>query len=318
MQAVMVIPRGSEKALKANIAGVPLLVRVIATAMRAGVRELVLFWPDEIDPALWDEVAESPFLRGLETLKIDSFPFDPKKSRSWNAIHTLLKEECLWLPWNFVTSSRLLSALDPSPVLPLNWDKPVRLPKELLGRSRRVGVNTNRELDGVSIYSRADILQAERFLVAKSGKSTDGIYSTFNRKLSRPFVRALTHTRITPNVVTLGGAPCSGYFGSLVFARVLFVLRRRRDPLLCFRSDRRDGRHVGQDQVSRKRFRNLVRRLRRQCDLPSTVFRNHSRPLSPVWTTRADLGNRTDRRVPFIGLRSRDAKESVNAAGPAA
>ena len=205
MQALMVIPNGSDKALQENIAGVPLLVRVIATATRAGVRELVLFWPDDIDPALWDEVAASPLLRNLQTLRIDSFPFNPKKSRSWNAIGALLKEEVLWLPWNFVTASRLLSGLAPAPVLPLQWDKPVRLTKELLGRIRRVGARKDREIDGVSICAREDILKAERFLVAKSGKATDGIYSTFNRKLSRPFVRALTHTRITPNVVTLAG-----------------------------------------------------------------------------------------------------------------
>ena len=233
MQAVMVIPRGSEKMLTQRVAGIPLLERVLATAMRAGVKELVLFWPGQIDPALWKEVAASPILRGLETLKIDSFPFDPKKSRSWNAIRTLLKRECLWLPWNFVTSSRLLSALEPSPVLPLNWDKPVRLTKELLGRSPRVGVTTDRKIDGVSIYSRGDLLTAERFLVATSGKSTDGIYSTFNRKLSRPFVRALTHTLVTPNVVTLAGLLVAiisalmysrGYYLCYVAGAILFFV----------------------------------------------------------------------------------------------
>ena len=205
MQAVMVIPKGSEKMLTQRVAGIPLLERVLATAMRAGVRELVLFWPCEIDSALWAEAAESPLLRGLETIKIDSFPFDPKRSRSWNAIRTLLKDECLWLPWNFITSSRLLASLEPCPVIPRDWNKPVRLMKELLGTSTRGGVTTDQGVDGVSIHSREDLPTAERFLVANSGKSTDGIYSTFNRKLCRPFVRALTHTRITPNVVTLAG-----------------------------------------------------------------------------------------------------------------
>jgi phosphatidylglycerophosphate synthase len=224
MQAVMVIPPGSEKMLTQRVAGIPLLERVLATAIRAGVRELVLFWPCGIDPALWEEVAASPILRSLETLKIDSFPFDPQKSRSWTAIRTLLKQECLWLPWNFITSSRLLAALEPSPVLPLNWDKPVRLTKELLGRSPRVGVTTDREIDGVSIYSRGDLLKAERFLVATSGKSTDGIYSSFNRKLCRPFVRALTHTRITPNAVTLAG----------LLVAVISALMYSRGSYLCY------------------------------------------------------------------------------------
>ena len=204
MQAVMAIPKGSEKMLTQRVAGIPLLERVLATAVRAGVRDLVLFWPCEIDPALWAEAAESPILRGLETIKIDSFPFDPKRSRSWNAIRTLLKDECLWLPWNFITSSRLLASLKPCPVVPRDWNKPVRLTKKLLGTSTQ-GVTTDPGVDGVSISSRESLPTAERFLVANSSKSTDGIYSTFNRKLCRPFARALTHTGITPNLVTLAG-----------------------------------------------------------------------------------------------------------------
>lgn len=150
MQAVMVIPKGSEKMLTQRVAGLPLLERVLATAMRAGVKELVLFWPCEIDSKLWTQAAESPLLRGLETIKIDSFPFDPKRSRSWNAIRTLLKDECLWLPWNFITSSRLLASLEPCPVIPRRWNKPARLMKELLGTSARGGVRINPGVDGVS------------------------------------------------------------------------------------------------------------------------------------------------------------------------
>ena len=131
--------------------------------------------------------------------------FRSKRSRSWYAIRTLLKDECLWLPWNFITSSRLLASLEPCPVIPRDWNKPVRLIKELVGTSTRGGVTTDQGVDGVSIHSREDLPTAERFLVANSDKSTDRIYSTFNRKLRRPFVRALTHTRITPNVVTLAG-----------------------------------------------------------------------------------------------------------------
>jgi len=37
MQAVMVVPSGAENTLTQNVAGIPLLVRVIATAKRAGV-----------------------------------------------------------------------------------------------------------------------------------------------------------------------------------------------------------------------------------------------------------------------------------------
>ena len=129
MQAVMVVPSGAENTLTHNVAGVPLLVRVIATAMRGGVKELVLFWPGDTDTKLWDQVAASPALSGLHTRQIQSFPFDPRQSGNWAAMSTLLNDEVLWLPWNFVTSSRILAAIEPSPVIPLSWDEPIRLSK---------------------------------------------------------------------------------------------------------------------------------------------------------------------------------------------
>jgi hypothetical protein len=67
MQAVMVVPSGAENTLTYSVAGVPLLVRVIATAMRAGVKELLLFWPCDIDTRIWDQVESSPALGGLHS-----------------------------------------------------------------------------------------------------------------------------------------------------------------------------------------------------------------------------------------------------------
>jgi phosphatidylglycerophosphate synthase len=218
MQAVMVVPSGAENTLTHNVAGVPLLVRVIATAMRGGVKELVLFWPGDTDTKLWDQVAASPALSGLHTRQIQSFPFDPRQSGNWAAMSTLLNDEFLWLPWNFVTSSRILAAIEPSPVIPLSWDEPIRLSKKLIACSSRVGVSSGPEVEGAFIRSRADIPRAERFLVRHSGKATDGIYSTINRTLCRPAVRALTHTRVTPNFVTLTGLVVA-VLSALTYAR---------------------------------------------------------------------------------------------------
>lgn len=217
MQAVMVVPSWAETTLTQNVAGVPLLVRVIATAMRAGIKELVLFWPADTDTKLWDQVAASPALGGLHA-QIQAFPFDPRRSRSWAAMSSLLNDDFLWLPWNFVTSSRILAAMEPSPVLPLSWEKPSRLSKKLIARSLRFGVASGHDVEGVLIRSRADVPRAERFLVRHSGKPTDGIYSTINRTLCRPVVRALTHTGITPNVVTLSGLVVA-VIAALTYAR---------------------------------------------------------------------------------------------------
>ncbi|HTB12426.1 MAG TPA: CDP-alcohol phosphatidyltransferase family protein [Bryobacteraceae bacterium] len=205
MQALMVVPRGAENTLTLNVAGVPLLVRVIATAMRAGVKELALFWPGDTDKEIWNQVKVSPALGGLHTSQIQSFPFNPQQNESWAAMSTVLNDEFLWLPWNFVTSSRILGRIEPSSVLPLIWEKPILLSKKLIAGGLRFGVASGSDVEGIPIRSRHDIPSAERFLVRHSGKLTDGFYSTLNRTLCRPIVRALTHTRVTPNVVTLAG-----------------------------------------------------------------------------------------------------------------
>jgi phosphatidylglycerophosphate synthase len=76
--------------------------------------------------------------------------------------------------------------------------------------------------DGVSVTSPATIRSAERFLVANSGKPTDGIYSNFNRRLCRPFVWLLTHTPATPNQLTLAGLMVA-IIGALLFARGSYI-----------------------------------------------------------------------------------------------
>jgi len=62
---------------------------------------------------------------------------------------------------------------------------------------------------GVFVTSPDSITRAERFLVAHSGKILDGIHTSFNRRLCRPFVRLLSHTSITPNAVTFWGVVIS-------------------------------------------------------------------------------------------------------------
>jgi phosphatidylglycerophosphate synthase len=217
MQAVMVVPSGSEKLLLQHVAGVPLLVRIVATAKRAGVSDLVLFFPADLDPSIWRQCASYPTLRGMKILRMQGSRFDPRKAASWSAVFTVLEEEFLWLPWNFVTSSRIVAAIELSPVLPLSWDNPVRLFKELISCSSPVDI-TFRPAEGVLIQSRGDVTSAERFLVKNSGKPTDGLYSTFNRRLCRPLVRALTHTHLSPNIVTVAGLVVA-IMSALMYAR---------------------------------------------------------------------------------------------------
>lgn len=211
MQAVIAIPEFREvpdyeadEALTGDIAGVPQLVRVIATAMRAGVDEVLLLWPPHLDPGIWTYCSSFPTLRDLK-VTVFQFPFDPPRRSSWAAIAALLDNEFLWLPWNWITTKQMLACLELSPVLPREWATPVRLTWELVLRGPRTGVRSCEAVNGVSIHSPEDVRKAEQFLVKNSGKPSDGIYSRINRRLCWPFVRALAHTPITPNWVTIAG-----------------------------------------------------------------------------------------------------------------
>jgi len=68
MQALVVIPERSvlrsytdaEGVLTREIAGTPLLIRVIATAMRAGADAILVIWAPDIDQSIWNRCAASP------------------------------------------------------------------------------------------------------------------------------------------------------------------------------------------------------------------------------------------------------------------
>jgi phosphatidylglycerophosphate synthase len=228
MQAVIVIPElsvlrnyvGAEDVLTREIAGVPLLIRVIATAMRAGADSLLLIWPEDVDRSIWNRCAASPL---LQSLQITHFvrPFDPRQPASWAAIAAALEDQFLWLPWNWVTSKRALTRLTPLAVRPAAWDTPALLEKRAAIRCTRIEVAPG-QAEGVLITPRSGAAEAERFLVAHSGKPSDGIYSTFNRLLCRPAVRLLTHTPVTPNWVTIGGLVV-GILAAVMYARGFYA-----------------------------------------------------------------------------------------------
>jgi phosphatidylglycerophosphate synthase len=228
MQAVLAIP-GREtvrdcgpEVLMQKVAGVPLLIRVIATAARAGVDSVLVIWPDDLDVAILESLDTSKILSKVQIVPfVWPGTFDPRTSQ-WGAIAAHLADKFLWLPWNWVTTKAALGRLSPTPVLPANWTSPILVEKGAVLSQAGFRKGPSQRGKGVAITSRAAVREAERYLVRTSGKATDGIYSSFNRRLCRPFVRLLSYTPVTPNVVTLAGLLIA-IAGAFLFARGSYV-----------------------------------------------------------------------------------------------
>jgi phosphatidylglycerophosphate synthase len=219
MQALLLIPETGREALLREIAGVPLLIRVMATAVRAGVDSVVVIWPQRVDRRILVNCLSSPLLRGLKSIEVKPLlSFDPDDTESWREIGRVLETQFLWLPWNWVTNKRELCTLVPSHARPHDWGKPALLAKSAIVDGKQFGAAPAGSATGVSITCPDCVFEAERFLAARSGKATDGIYSRFNRWLCRPAVRWLSHTRATPNQVTIAGLAI-GVVAALSYAR---------------------------------------------------------------------------------------------------
>jgi phosphatidylglycerophosphate synthase len=178
---------------------------VIKTAVRAGADSLLAIWPSDVPQSIWFSAQadlNGEVLCGI--VIVQSEAFEPRRNSNWETLSGLLDDQFLWLPWNWVTSKRALASLELSEGLPSAWNLPIRLTKDAAVQGPRVPlIELHRE--GVAVTSTQTAAAAERYLVARSGKPLDGIYSRFNRWLCRPVVRLLSHTSVTPNAVTLAG-----------------------------------------------------------------------------------------------------------------
>lgn len=239
MQAVIALPVCREAAeadelLFREICGIPLLVRSIATATRAGADEVLLIYPRGFPSETATKLRENKLLSASPRLDFVAVrDFDPSSTSSWGEVVGHLGRELLWFPWNWVTNKQSVLKL---PVLEHNtgkWNFPARLKRSSVLLTSEFSSALSQRPEGIAVTSTNSVAAAERWLVANSGKPLDGIYTTFNRRLCRPVVRALTHTRVTPNAVTLVGllvgvlsADCfsKGDYLSAVLGGLLFFL----------------------------------------------------------------------------------------------
>jgi len=211
MQAVIAIPEtvalvSNEKAaelLLRPIAGVPLVIRTVLTAARAGANDILLICPAALSEQILQQLVGRTAQFGIHISVVQLADFDPFASSGWRALKPHFHQQFLWVPWNWVTTKQLLAHLPVAEFHSVNWAEPACTTFYEVIRDNASTALLHPE--GVAVTSPDSAARAERFLVAHSGKALDGIHTSFNRRLCRPFVRMLSHSSVTPNSVTYCG-----------------------------------------------------------------------------------------------------------------
>jgi len=223
MQAVISIPelaglvseRQATELLMRPVAGVPLLIRTVLTAARAGASDVLLVVPAAMSARLLQKLLETISRQEVRVELVQISEFDPQRRSSWIVLKRYLKDEFLWLPWNWVTTKNFVSQLPLVDIGSVDWSKAAYATVHEVNRE---GASSALPPRGVAVTSPESAVAAERFLVVRSGKVLDGIHSSFNRRLCWPFVRLLSHTPVTPNAITFGGVVVS-ILSAIAFAQ---------------------------------------------------------------------------------------------------
>ena len=242
MQVVIAIPDispsircpSSAHLLMRPVCGVPLLIRTVSMATRSRTDEVLIVWPQSVAEELAEECMSSDLLRGQVNVRIIGVKsFDPMVGSSWITILNQPESRFIWLPWNWVANKQSLARVPLATIDSADWQKPAYIVPREVARDEASVAPRDREAEGVAVTSPSTVRTAERFLVAHSGKVLDGIHTSFNRRLCRPFVRGLSHIPIAPNHVTLGGVLVSaisffafarGTYWSYVTGALLFFI----------------------------------------------------------------------------------------------
>ena len=224
MRAVLAVPefiaslneQSATDLLMQPIAGVPLLIRTMLTAAHAGADEILLICSTRLNDKLVQRFTEDGNRHKVRIKVIRMRNFEPKAWSSWVILKPSLDSPFLWLPWNWVTTKQFLTNLPLVEMALIDWAKPAYTTLHEVIRDK--APSTLPYPEGVAVTSPENVGKAEQFLIARSGKVLDGIHTSFNRRLCRPFVRQLSHTSVTPNQVTFGGVVVS-ILSAIAFAQ---------------------------------------------------------------------------------------------------
>jgi hypothetical protein len=152
VQIIVAIPEAgsanerSYASLAHLISGVPLLVRTLATAQRAGADEILLLAPKSMSLVMANAFIEYPSLRnkgGIRLVQVKSL--NPDEPSDWLELQHRLEEHFIWLPWNWVTDGCLLANLPKCAQWGNNWTAPRWVSKTAVtrrpnGTERRAGL----------------------------------------------------------------------------------------------------------------------------------------------------------------------------------
>src|SRR5215470_799624 len=230
MKAVISIPelggllneQQATQILMRRVAGVPLLMRTVLTATRAGARDVLLVVPAAMSDRLQQRLIEEVSKKGPRVELIQVSEFHPEAWSSWIILKRHLKGEFLWLPWNWITTKHFLSELPLVNIETVDWNKPAYTTLDEKYRNAPSAAHSEKSVGGMVVTSPESVVMAERFLVANSGKVSDGIHTSFNRRLCWPFVRLFSHTPVTPNAVTFVGVVVS-ILSAIAFAHGTYL-----------------------------------------------------------------------------------------------
>ena len=217
MQAVIAIPelashmneKQATGMLMRPVAGVPLVIRTVLTAERAGARRVLLICPAVLSERLVRRFSVELTRRGVQVATFRICEFNPHAWSGWIILRPYLEKQFVWLPWNWVTTKQSIIQLPLVKFDSVDWSKPASTTLHDIDREIASKDRSPRSAGGIAVTSSKSVVAAERFLAATSGKASDGIHTSFNRRLCRPFVRLLSHTRVTPNAVTFWGVAVS-------------------------------------------------------------------------------------------------------------
>src|SRR2546427_9066811 len=112
MQFVVVVPEFATVAdcytdtnvLMRPVCGVPLLLRTLATAARAGADDVLLVWPENAPTGLGETSIHAPLLGGPGPVRLVRVKnLDPRPRASWVTVLDGFDTQLLPVPWDRVT-----------------------------------------------------------------------------------------------------------------------------------------------------------------------------------------------------------------------